>query len=207
MRVTYFAVGELGINCYIAYTADGHAVVVDPGADAARIVQSIKCDNLTFDAVLLTHAHFDHIAAVAAVCAATGAPLCVCAADAAMLSDPQYNLSAYFSPQCPLSLAADRLLREGDTVAVGDELLRVLHTPGHTPGSVCFVGDGVLFSGDTLFAGGIGRTDLPGGDMTCLRGSLQRLAALEGDYTVYPGHGETTTLAYEKRANPYLAGL
>ncbi len=207
MKVLYFSVGELGTNCYIAYAADGQAVVIDPAADAKRILDTVKINNLTVRFVLLTHAHFDHIAAAATVCDATGAPLCVGAADAPLLADACRNLSAYFAPQQAVTLTADRLLREGDAIAVGNDCLTVMETPGHTPGSVCYLGDGVLFAGDTLFAGSIGRTDLPEGDMTTLRQSLARLAALPEDYTVYPGHGASTSLDTEKRANPYLAGL
>ena len=121
-----------------------------------------------------------------------------------MLNDAQWNLSAMMYPTKPVELTADRLLTEGDTVSFGDAMLTVIETPGHTRGSVCYLADGLLFSGDTLFAGSIGRTDLPGGDMSVLRRSLARLAALDGHYTVYPGHGEETTLSYEKAANPYL---
>ncbi len=204
MKVTYFSVGRLGTNCYIAYADDGQAVVIDPGDDAQRILDAVKAKNLTVSSVLLTHAHFDHMMAAGVICATTGAALCIGANDAAMLGDARKNLSAMVFPERAAALNADRLLREGDSVAVGEEMLTVMESPGHTPGGVCYMGDGVLFSGDTLFAGSIGRTDLPGGDTPALRRSLSRLAAMEGDYTVYPGHGETTTLAYEKRANPYL---
>ena len=204
MKVTYFSVGELGTNCYIVRDDSGHAVVLDPGGDAQRILNAVKVDNLTVDFVLLTHAHFDHMMAAEAVCAATGAPLCVGAGDAPMLFDARLNLSAMVHPLQTVALSADRLLAEGDTICFGDSTLTVLETPGHTRGGVCYLGDGVLFSGDTLFAGSIGRTDLPGGDMTVLRHSLSRLTMLDGDYIVYPGHGEQTTLSFEKAANPYL---
>ncbi len=207
MKVLYFSVGGLGTNCVIACAQDGHAVIVDPGADAQRILQCVKDNALTVSAVMLTHAHFDQILAAQSVCVATGAPLCVGAADAAMLADPQRNLSSWVTPRTPVSLVADRVLYEGDAISFGEASLTVLETPGHTPGGVCYVGDGVLISGDTLFAGSIGRTDLSGGDMSTLRCSLRRLAELDGEYTVYPGHGEITTLAYEKRANPYLVGV
>ncbi len=207
MTVHYFAVGDLGTNCYIVCSSDGHAVIIDPAANADKICLYVKGNNITVDSVLLTHAHFDHILAVSAVCEAVGAPLCVGAADASMLADPQRNLSGLVMPQCPVALTADRLLREGDTILFGDAVLTVMETPGHTPGGVSYVGDGVLITGDTLFAGSIGRTDLPGGDMTLLRRSLARLASLDGDYVIYPGHGETSTLMYEKQANSYLVGL
>lgn len=204
MKVTYFAVGDLGVNCYIVSDDSGHAVIIDPGADAKRILSAVKADNLTVDYILLTHAHFDHIMAAEELRDATGAQLCVGAGDATMLGDAQYNLSAMVYPERTVQLTADRLLVEGDVVCFGDASLTVMETPGHTLGGVCYAGETVLFTGDTLFAGSIGRTDLPGGDMTILRRSLMRLAQLEGDYTVYAGHGEQTMLSFEKAANPYL---
>lgn len=204
MTVTYFSVGNLGTNCYIVSDDGGHAAIIDPGGDAQRILGSVKDKNLTVDLVLLTHAHFDHIMAAEEIRVATGAQLCVGAGDAPMLADAQFNLSAMVYPERAVELTADRLLVEGDTVCFGNATLTVMETPGHTRGGVCYLGEDVLFSGDTLFAGSIGRTDLPGGDMTVLRRSLARLASLDGDLTVYPGHGEETTLSFEKAANPYL---
>lgn len=205
MNVTYFSVGGLGTNCYIVSDDSGHAAIIDPGGDAQRILNTVKQKNLTVDFILLTHAHFDHIMAIEELCDATGAQILVGAADAPMLYDAQLNLSAMVYPAQAVEMTAHRLLFDGEIIHVGDVTLTVMETPGHTRGSVCYLGEDVLFSGDTLFAGSIGRTDLPGGDMTVLRRSLERLAALDGDYTVYPGHGEETTLSFEKAANPYLA--
>lgn len=204
MKVTYFSVGGLGTNCYIVSDDSGHAAIIDPGGDAPRILNAVKDKDLTVDFILLTHAHFDHIMAVEEIRAATGAQLCVGAGDAPMLCDAQFNLSGMVYPSQEVELTADRLLVDGDTVCFGNATLTVMETPGHTRGGVCYLGEGVLFSGDTLFAGSIGRTDLPGGDTTVLRRSLARLAALDDDITVYPGHGEQTTLSFEKSANPYL---
>ncbi len=204
MNITYFTVGNLGTNCYIVSDDGGHAAIIDPGGDAKRILNAVKCKDLTVDYVLLTHAHFDHIMAAEELRADTGAQLCVGAGDAPMLADAQFNLSAMVYPEWAVELTADRLLVDGDTVCFGDEILTVLETPGHTRGGVCYLGEDVLFSGDTLFAGSIGRTDLPGGDMSVLRRSLARLTELADDLTVYPGHGEETTLSFEKSANPYL---
>ncbi len=204
MKVTYFAVGGLGTNCYIVSDNSGHAAIIDPGGDAQRILNAVKDKNLTVDFVLLTHAHFDHIMAAEEIRIATGAQLCVGAGDAPMLADAQRNLSAMVYPTHTVELTADRLLADGDTICFGNATLTVMETPGHTRGGVCYLGEDVLFSGDTLFAGSIGRTDLPEGDMTVLRRTLMRLASLDGDFTVYPGHGEETTLSFEKSANPYL---
>lgn len=205
MNVAYFSVGGLGTNCYIVSDNNGHAAIIDPGGDSQRILNSVKQKNLTVDFILLTHAHFDHIMAVEEISTATGAQVLVGAADAPMLYDAQLNLSAMVYPTQAVEVTAHRLLFDGEIIHVGDVTLTVMETPGHTRGGVCYLGEDVLFSGDTLFAGSIGRTDLPGGDMTVLRRSLARLAALDGDYTVYPGHGEETTLSFEKAANPYLA--
>lgn len=205
MNVTYFAVGGLGTNCYIVSDNSGHAAIIDPGGDARRILNDVKQKSLTVDFILLTHAHFDHIMAVEELSMATDAQILVGAADAPMLYDAQLNLSTMVCPTQAVEVTAHRLLLDGEIIHVGDATLTVMETPGHTRGSVCYLGEDVLFSGDTLFAGSIGRTDLPGGDMTALRQSLARLAALDGDYTVYPGHGEETTLSFEKAANPYLA--
>ena len=204
MNVTYFSVGDLGTNCYIVYDDSGHAAIIDPGGDAQRILNTVKGKNLTVDFILLTHAHFDHIMAAEELRDATGAQLCVGEGDAPMLVDADLNLSAMVYPERAVELTSSRLLFEGDVLRFGDTTLAVMETPGHTRGGVCYLGEDVLFSGDTLFAGSIGRTDLPGGDMSVLCRSLARLASLDGDLTVYPGHGEETTLAFEKEANPYL---
>lgn len=203
MKVSYFSVGALGTNCYIV-SDNGRAAIIDPGGDAGRLLNDVKCNDLTVDYILLTHAHFDHIMAVDELCEATGAPVYVGAGDAPMLYDANFNLSAMVYPEQTVERTPDRLLFEGDVVRIGDATLTVMETPGHTRGSICFVGENVLFTGDTLFDGSIGRTDLPGGDMSVLRRSLERLASLEGDYTVYAGHGEETTLSFQKKANPYL---
>ena len=207
MQVMYMPVGQMGTNCCFVSDTSGNAAIIDPGADAERIIKTVMENNFTVKFVLLTHAHFDHLMAAEAVCAAFGAPLCVGAADAPMLANERLNLSATVYPDAPVSLTADRLLCEGDEIVFGDAKLTVMETPGHTPGCVCFVADGLLIAGDTLFAGSVGRTDLPGGDMTMLRRSLARLASLTGEYTVYCGHGEQTALSYEKRANPYLTHI
>lgn len=204
VKIRYYSVGGMGTNCYIVSDKNGRTAIIDPGGDAKRILDDVKLNNLTVDYILLTHAHFDHIMATQELREATDAQVCVGAGDAPMLADAQYNLSAMVYPTQAVNLSADRLLTDGDAITFGDVTLSVIETPGHTRGSVCYAGDGVLFSGDTLFAGSIGRTDLPGGDMTVMRKSLMRLCAITEDVVVYPGHGEETTLAFQKAANPYL---
>jgi glyoxylase-like metal-dependent hydrolase (beta-lactamase superfamily II) len=151
--------------------------------------------------------HFDHIMAVLVVQQATGAALCVPALEAPALTDPVRSLFALFGGDMPQGLTADRLLEEGDIVCAGKDIaLTVLHTPGHTPGSSCYMAGNVIFTGDTLFAGTVGRTDFPGGDTATLLRSLSRFKALEGEYTLYPGHDGATTLSRELQYNPYLRG-
>ena len=204
MNVTTVVVGALAENCYLLRTEEGGGWIVDPGDEPQRILMAVKENSFTPQAVLLTHVHFDHMGAAAAVCAALGLPLWVGAADEGALSDPVRNLSALFGGPTLNSLRADRLLREGDRLRQGSETLSVLETPGHTPGGICLVGEGLIISGDTLFEASAGRTDFPGGNPAALRASLQKLASLPGDYTVYPGHGAATTLDTERRHNPFM---
>ena len=200
MEIRTLPVGQLDTNCYIVWEADGQAVVIDPGAQAGRILDEADAAGVRVRAVLLTHVHFDHILAAREIMNATGAELLVPAGDEPALTSPARSLLAMFLPGCRYDLQADRLLADGDTVTVGGLTLTVMHTPGHTPGSSCYIGD-------TLFAGGAGRTDFPGGDEAALRRSLKRLAALEGDYRVFPGHEESTTLQRERLENPYVNGF
>ena len=193
----------MSCNCYLARTENGGGWIVDPGDDPERILSAVKGNDFAPQAVLLTHAHFDHIGAARAVCSALAIPLWVGAGDAAFLTDADSNLSRRYSSVEINNLRADRLLREGDVLSQGTESLRVLETPGHTPGSLCFLGDGILFSGDTLFYESIGTMDFPGGDWNSMRSSIVKLQALPGDYVIYPGHGETTTMEHERNHNPY----
>ncbi len=204
MRVSYYPVGDYQANCVIVSDEARRAVVVDPGDEAVRLLQRLTEQELQVEAILLTHAHFDHMLAVRELIEATGAPLYVHAEDAAALSDVGRSLIP--PHRRPYTLSADRLLQDGDTVTVGELVLKVLHTPGHTPGSCCYRCGDLLIAGDTLFAGSVGRTDLPGGDTAQLFQSLRRLKSLDATVRVIPGHGEETTIGYECRYNPFLAG-
>ena len=189
MEVKSFTVGPLAANCYVV-SAGGDAVVVDPGAEAARIIKAVGDRRVA--AILATHGHSDHIGAVKELAVATGAPFMVPAGDLALAEK-------YVGAQAAVPL------NDGDRLDFGDISLKVIATPGHTPGSSCFYAPGLLFSGDTLFAGGVGRTDLPGGSSDALFSSIrERIFTLAGDTVVYPGHGERTTVARERESNPFF---
>lgn len=198
-------VGMVSTNCYLAMDREsGLAFLVDPGDDAPGILQMIREEGVNVTHVILTHGHFDHVLAVPAVLQETGAKLVVHEKELPLLSDPA--LAGYRSFQIPnfRPLHADLAVKDGDTLQIGGMHLSFLHTPGHTPGGMCILADGVLFSGDTLFAGSCGRCDLPGGDYRVILQSLKKLAELAGDYPVYPGHEESSTLDAERAHNPYL---
>ena len=177
-------------------------VVIDPAFFSDRILEAL--DGRHVAAIVLTHRHFDHIGAVCDVAAATGAPVLCHEADADAVCDPSGNLSDWMG--VPLALPpVDRRLVHGDRIEAGTLVLTVLHTPGHTQGSICLLGPGHLFSGDTMFASGFGRTDLPTGSMDDLRRSFADvLDALPDDTTVHPGHGEETIVARERSLNPLM---
>lgn len=203
MQITTLPLGRMQANGYIVKADDGTAAVVDPGDEAERLLRYLKREKLRVTAVWLTHGHFDHIGAAAALRTAFSCPIVALAAEASLLADPQKNLSSAFSP-APLSLTADTLLADGDTFSFGGETVEVLHTPGHTSGSCCYRLGDRLFTGDTLFDGSVGRTDFPTGDPTALSLSLGRLAAIPDDLCVLPGHGAATTLAVQRAVNPYM---
>lgn len=200
------ALGDWGTNCYIvACSETKQAAVIDPGQPDAWIKRVLREENLTPRLVILTHGHLDHIGGVEWVKGFTGAPVLIHPADAAMLPDPALNGSLFFGERV-VAPPADRLLNEGETVAVGNLRLQVLHTPGHTPGGICLYTAGHVIAGDTLFAGSIGRTDLPGGNYeTLIRSIKQKLLPLPPETVVYPGHGETTSVGDEAQYNPFLA--
>ena len=204
MQVRTLSLGELDTNCYVVWNDRRVALVMDPADDADQILSLVEAERLTVAAVVLTHAHFDHMLAAQAICAATEAPLFVGKADEAALTDPVRNLSGVFQMCAPISITANKSLSEGDVLEVGEVSFTVMETPGHTPGCICLLGDGVLFSGDTLFFDSIGRVDFPGGDVPAMVNSLRRLMSLPAETVVYPGHGPATTIGREVDHNPYL---
>ena len=204
MTLRTLCLGELDTNCHIVWDENRVALVIDPADEADAILSVIESEQLSVVAVVLTHVHFDHLMAAEKVCAATGAPLCIGAGDEDALSDPIRNLSGVFQMCEPACLEADKILSEGDMLTVGELSFAILETPGHTPGCICLMGEGVLFAGDTLFRDSIGRVDFPGSDVSAMVASLRRLVELPADLTVYSGHGPATTIGREMERNPYL---
>ena len=206
MLVKTLAVGALATNCYIVgCEKTKQAAVIDPGDEADRILAAVREAGLKVTHVLLTHAHFDHIGAADEVVKTSGAPLALHPGDLPVLQAGGGAL--FFDFQPPPIPAAVASLAAGQEIGVGELTLRVLHTPGHSPGHVTFYApaEGALFDGDVLFAGGIGRTDMPGGSFEVLMRSIgEQLMTLPDDTVVYPGHGPATTIGRERRSNPWL---
>lgn len=202
--IVQIPLGILEANCYLVYDeAGGEGVIVDPGGDTTPLRREIEQRRVTIKAILNTHGHFDHSAGNAEL-ASFNVPLGIHPDDRDLLADG--GGAAWFGfPRVP-TMQPSLILTEGFEYIVGDLRLRVLETPGHTPGSVCLyiAEENALLTGDTLFAGGIGRSDLPGGDPRALTASLTRLLTLPPETVIYPGHGPTSTLAHEKRHNPWL---
>ena len=196
LKVHAMALGAYQTNCYIIHDdTSTSCCVIDPGYTPEVVLDYLEAQELSVDAILLTHGHFDHVGGVKEIAAETGCKVYLCEADLSM----------------PPMMTAGKLYytdtyQDGDTLSLSGLSIRVLHTPGHTPGSVCLVVENSIFSGDTLFQRSSGRTDLPGGDWDTICASLKRLGALEGNYFVHPGHGGATTLAEERRFNPYIRG-
>lgn len=193
LKIHTLTLGLYQTNTYIIHEENSKSCcVIDPGYQANTILEKLDALGLTLEAILLTHGHFDHVGAVKDLAADTDCRVFLCAEDTALppmlTAGPLYYTDTY---------------ADGTILNIAGLCVRVIHTPGHTPGGVCLLVDDVIFSGDTLFAGGCGRSDL-GGDWSTLVRSLKRLSQIEGYFKVLPGHGESTTLAYEKRYNPYM---
>ena len=186
--------GSFGSNCYLLVSGN-QAALVDPSADADVILQKVAQKGATLQYILLTHGHFDHICSLDTLREKTGVPAYIHAGDADMPSDAHKNAFAIFFGQERIYRAPEKTLGEGDVLMLGEEQIRVLHTPGHTEGSVCYLcGKNILITGDTLFESGFGRYDLWGGDPFKLRRSLSRLSTLDHSLIIYAGHGCSTDL-------------
>jgi len=202
----HLVVGPLQCNCYIVGDpATKEAVVIDPGDNADDIAEVLSSKGLTVSAIVATHAHFDHIVAAQRLRELTGAPFHLHSKDAPLLDWYQESAELFLGLHLPPPPEVDVSASEGDRLRAGAVELEVLHTPGHSPGSICLVGDELVFTGDTLFAGSVGRTDLPGGNTEWLvRAVREKLFALEEDMPALPGHGPPTTLGEERRSNPFV---
>ena len=194
LKIDSMELGIYFVNCYLIREEQSKTcVVVDPGGHPNKVLKYLEDKGLTLEAILLTHGHFDHVGAVKELAETTGCKVYLHAADLTLpenyTAGPLYYTHNY---------------DEGDVLELAGLTIRVMHTPGHTEGSVCLVVDDVIFSGDTLFCHSCGRTDLPGGDPDAIMTSLARLKAMEGDYRVLPGHNRATTLAVEREYNPFM---
>lgn len=208
MILKQLVVGPFASNCFVVGSEKtGEGMVIDPGADAGTILKAVENLKLSIALIVATHNHVDHVGALRPVKDATGAPYAVHEADAESLVPAAFGrmLGVVVGGSIKSAPKPDRLLRDGDTIEVGDLQFKVLHTPGHTPGGISLLCDHVVFSGDTLFNFGIGRTDLAGGSYESLMDSIARkLLVLPDETVVYPGHGPKTTIGMERKRNPFL---
>lgn len=203
MNISVTVTSYFGTNCYMLEN-ESAAVVIDPGEITPELMLFAKENNEKRQkAILLTHCHFDHIAGINELKKVFNADVFISAADAEGLNNPNINVSRYLTGNS-FSLTADKQLNDGDVLTFGNDSITVLMTPGHTKGSACFIMGDVIFSGDTLFKMNIGRYDLPTANAKELLMSLKKIKNLSGDYTVYSGHGDVTTLEFERQNNFYL---
>lgn len=204
MIVRAISVGPLEANCFIiGDEASKKALVIDPGDEADRIMEIIQKEGLALDYIVCTHAHFDHVGAVIDLKEATDADI-VLHKDEGEIYQGARDQAAFWGYELEPLPEPDILVEDGDEITVGSLKFEVLHTPGHSPGSICLFGEGVVITGDTLFAGAVGRTDFYGGDMEKLKGSFERLMALPPATEVLPGHGANTTIDRERSDNFFL---
>ena len=194
LKMCALPLGAYQTNCYLVWEdTSSTCVVIDPGYEAETVLAEAKRLGKSIEAILLTHGHFDHVGAVKDIAAETDCKDYLCEEDLSM--PPQLTAGTLYYTD---------LYGEGDILSLAGLSFKVLHTPGHTPGSVCLQCEDTIFSGDTLFWGSCGRTDLPGGSWATIQKSLKRLAAISGDFKVYPGHGDDTRLSFERKFNPYM---
>ena len=203
MDIKTLVTSRYGTNCYLISNA-ASAAVIDPGEAEVKLIEfcnSQKDKQNKF--IILTHCHFDHIGAVETVKEIWNCPVIISRDEAEGLFDNRINLSGYWTPEA-ISITPDIKVKNGDIISFGEDSLKVIATPGHTKGSVCYLWDKVLFSGDTLFRMSVGRTDLPTADHNSLLSSLKTLLKLDEDISVFSGHGPKTTIGFEKTNNPYM---
>ena len=199
-------VGPLASNCYIIWDADTkHAAIIDPGGDRDRIADAVSSLGMDVNYILLTHGHPDHTFHTGDLARDYGAEIAMHESDVPMLSNGLGIAEMFYDPAARVNFTASRMLRDGDTIRLGDSQIKVRHTPGHSEGGLCFVTDAGVFCGDTIFAGSVGRTDFPGGSMEQSINSIRtQILTLPDETPLYPGHGPPTTVAAERKSNPYL---
>ena len=202
---SYILFPEYQINTYLLWDSQSkEAILIDPGAPSHALVKYIKEQQLLVKMIVNTHGHGDHIGGNAFFAQELGCPIAIHPLDAPMLMDNRKNMSEYMGTPLPLK-AAELLLNEGDEVLLGNTPVRIIHTPGHTPGGICLLAGKYLISGDTLFEQSIGRTDFPGGNHASLIKCIkEKLFVLPDDVLVYPGHGPSTSIGLEKANNPFV---
>lgn len=204
MKIKKFEVGPLFVNCYILYDNDTkEAVVIDPGDEPDLILDFVKEEGLSVNFILCTHGHFDHIGAVKEVKDETGAKIILHEKDIEIYKNSPQVAIQFFGIEIEQQPEPDILIKNEEIIKIGNISLKFMHTPGHSPGSMCVYSDGYLFTGDTLFAGSVGRTDLAGGSMQDLINSLKKIATLPEETVVLPGHGPKTKISVEIKTNPF----
>lgn len=205
MKTACIPVGEFGSNCWLIIDEKTNdAIIIDPSPSIEKIEATLKERNLTLRYVLLTHGHFDHMTSCDDIRDRLGVPLAVHADDAVCLENSDYNAYRRFMAGDLVYRPADIILHDASVINLKNISVKVMHTPGHTMGSVCYIAEDCIFTGDTLFDRSVGRTDLTGGDDKKLMLSLKRLSSLNGDFRIFPGHGSVTTLDKQRKFNPYL---
>ena len=206
MDISVLTVGPIQTNCYVVHQeGNSQCVVIDPGEEAAKIADFLKRKGLECKGILLTHGHFDHILAAQAVKEKYNIPIYACRQEEEMLREPSINMTVHYGQGC--SIVPDVFLEDLDVIRLAGFSVQMIHTPGHTKGSCCYYlkDEGVLFSGDTVFYGSVGRTDFPGGSTAEIVRSLHKLVdSLPEETEVFPGHDASTTIGYEKRYNPFV---
>ena len=205
MIIHKLTLGVFAANCYIIETAQKNALLIDAGAEPERTLRFLKENELRAKILTFTHGHFDHIGAASAIKDASGAKTMLPKEDRFLFLNPGSGGDIFPSYDGYRGEEPDILLSDGDEIVLDEVCLTVLHTPGHTPGSCLLYGNGFAFTGDTLFAGSIGRTDFIGGDTGAMRSSLQKIKGIKENIRILPGHGPESTLAQEMQSNPYLA--
>jgi hydroxyacylglutathione hydrolase len=208
MKIHTVVVGPVEVNCLIVTGNEKDALVIDPGSDPEQIIALLKKENLSVAGYALTHGHTDHVSALAQMYEAMPAPIAMHEADLSWAFEEINQLPPLYPPPARPS-KIERILQDGDEINAAGLRYEVIHTPGHTPGGICLYipDEKILFSGDTLFAGSVGRTDLPGGDSRILHSSLERIAQLPDDTAIFPGHGPATAMEREKQVNFFLQAL